>query len=170
MRGRRRLTPPIGRLLAGLLVLGATVACDYATMAGTRESVFADHAQAVTRGAFEQGLVPAFVPSSATELLVRHDDRSGERWLRFQFPAGQRDDLVAACSPVARQAVAFPAARTKGLGWWPDLLLGDSEALDEQLEFFRCPPATATGSGWLAVHRAMPTAWYWQTADWLTPE
>jgi len=165
MPGRPRISGPIGGFLALVLAAGGTAACDYATMAGTRESVFADHAQAATRGAFEQGLLPAFVPTSATELLVRHDDRSGERWLRFQFPADQRDDLVMVCSPVARQGVAFPAARTRGLGWWPDLLLGDSEALDDQLEFYRCPPATTGGSGWLAVHRAMPTAWYWQTAS-----
>lgn len=167
MTSTRRCGPrsmPRGtRLLATFLCIVTTAACDYATMAGTRETIFATYADAVARGAFEQGLLPPLVPASATELIVRHDDGSGERWLRFQFPRDDRDGIVAACTPVARQAVVFPAVRTRGLAWWPDLLLADREALDDQVELFRCPPATPGGTGWLAVHRAMPTAWYWQT-------
>lgn len=149
--------------LGAILAIVAAAACDYATMAGTRESIFATHAQAVERGAFDQGLLPQLVPASATELIVRQDDTSGERWLRFQVPQADHATLVTTCTPVARQTVDFPASRTRGLTWWPDLLLADSEALDEQVALFRCPSTTPGGTGWLAAHRALTTVWYWQT-------
>lgn len=100
----RRLAVPVV-----LVLLGAVSACGGGAPA---TSAFGTRVEA-------GGAVPAWVPSSATELKVQSDDGSGAFWLRFRLPETDRRVVEAELLRIPDGQVATLTFRApKGADWW----------------------------------------------------
>lgn len=87
-------------------------------------TAYPDFRAAASQAAFQQGWVPRFLPTGATEIRDLHDVATGAGWLAFAFAPGEGHKLVAGLNrPSARTLealrVAGPAA-----DWWPAALRG----------------------------------------------
>jgi hypothetical protein len=160
-RGGRRPaavgTPPCRRpaRLAVWLLAGFAAGCG--GLAGSEELTFTDRSEAVSR--VEPG-VARVLPASATTIRQRRNLATGRVWARFDFAPGERQTIASACEAQASGLTA-PAAQAPGLAWWPDMLATDLAAADEQFLFFHCRPPEGP-SGWLALHRTVAMAVYWE--------
>ena len=136
-------------------------ACDYLD---TRESTYETVHEAHAAGAVDQGWVPEYLPPSAREIRERHNVATSEVWGRFEFKAGDLAQTAHACRPVDVREVSLPGAETRGTAWWAEMLRTDRSAAAEHFELHACGTVPQTAQRrFLAVHRRMPTAFYWTT-------
>jgi hypothetical protein len=142
---------------------GVTLAAVLAgSCAGNRtpERSFTTRAEAEAAGMFDAGGVPEpLVPASARVLRERRDLSSGELWARFEVDETDRAGVASSCRAVAD--LRLPAAATRGIAWWPELLRGDVAVARQHFLFFACGD-TPSGGVFAAVHRSMPTAFVWR--------
>jgi hypothetical protein len=144
------------RALSALVMLGL-VACG--SLSGSEEQTFENRAEAVS---YVETTFERLLPASATAVRQRRDLSSGRLWARFDFAAGDRPAVGAACEAQS-SGLRAPASQARGIAWWPDMLAADTSAADEQFHFFEC--ATDGRTGWLAVHRTVDMAVYWETGE-----
>ena len=79
-------------------------------VAACRETVssdYASYADAVADSAIGRGVIPSFVPASATEIKAMRNTDTNQRWLRFRVPAGDTAFLAPA-TRVPRWEAAGP--------------------------------------------------------------
>jgi hypothetical protein len=99
------------------LLLAGVQACFWCE---TPTSVFPSLEAARAAGAIERGLVPAFVPASATQIKVAHALDSGRTWLTFVAP--ERDLRLMASSLTASGWSGVITASMRAPWWfrpWP---------------------------------------------------
>jgi hypothetical protein len=144
--------------LALPLLASLSAACG--GFAGSEELTFDDRAEAVGR---MEASVTRLLPDSARAIRQRRDLSSGRLWARFDFAAADRQSVASACEAEA-SSLGLLAAQARGIAWWPEMLVADTAAAEEQFEFFRCDgPGGQTG--WLARHRTVDTAVYWEAGQ-----
>lgn len=125
----------------------------------TPERSFTTRADAAASGMFDGAGVPGvLVPESAQQLRERRDLGTGAIWARFEFAEGDAPS-TSACQPTGEAVLGGSA--TRGIGWWPELLRNDVATARQHFELFACPAGGAP-AGYLAVHRAMTTAFFWR--------
>jgi hypothetical protein len=148
-----------GALFVAVVLLAA--ACDYLD---TRESAYATLAEARAAGALARGWVPEYLPASAREIRERHNVDTNEVWGRFEFDANDRAPTARACRSIDVGQLNLPGAETRGTAWWAEMLRTDPSAAAEHFELHACGTSPQTSHRrYLAVHRRMPTAFYWTT-------
>mgnify|MGYP003603301690 CR=1 FL=1 len=129
----------------------------------TVESSYPDLASVRLQGAFTRGWLPAYLPSSATSLLERHNLDSNATLLAFRFDPAEAFIGSAPCVSVAEAEVPAPPrlGRTK---WWPRDLLSAPRG---GLRLFRCEDSRSSqqpGHAWLALDSARGEAFFWRTS------
>ena len=102
--------------------------------------------------------LPALVPPSATEIHTRRDDRSGLRWVRFNFAPADHGRIVAGLRRLSlNEARALPIVAPTFTPWWtinPRTMLGKA---GNRLEVYEIPG----GRAWLVIDPASSSAFYW---------
>lgn len=103
---------PLG---SGLLV--AILACS-----DTHAMSYARYEDAVRDGAISRGWIPAFVPSSATNIREAHDIDTNRSWLRLTVPAGDTSVLIGASAIALSEARMLGPLPPVSIGsWLPEL-------------------------------------------------
>ncbi len=126
----------------------------------TPERSFTTRADAGAAGVFDAAGIPAaLVPASARQIRERRDLDRGAIWVRFDFDAGDLPPLADRCVPTGE--ARLPGSATRGIGWWPELLRGDAAAARQHFTLYACRESGGA-IAFAAVHRAMPTAFYWR--------
>lgn len=146
-----------------LVLLATTVVTMVAACASNRtpERSFATRAEAEAAGMFDAaGVEGKLVPASAEQLRERRDLDDGEIWARFEFASDDAPAVEAHCQRTLE--ARLPGSVTRGIGWWPELLRTDVANARQQFEIYACRDASGRDAH-LAVHRAMPTAFYWRS-------
>lgn len=121
------------------------------------QEAFGSYAEAVRAGAIERGLLPQWIPRSATEIRTQRDAGAGRLWVRFRYDPADFDPVLARFEPVPeeeRERVPVPQAGWNG--WWlvgPETL--ESKNLRKAVQLHRTP------RGYLAVYPRVHTAYYW---------
>lgn len=143
----------------GLALAGLVGAC---ASNRTPERSFTTRAEAEAAGMFDAAGVPAaLVPASAQQLRERRDLGTGAIWARFEFAQGDRPVPAPPCEAVAEPRLAGSA--TRGIGWWPELLRSDPATARQHFDLFACREDAGGAPAVLALHKAMPTAFYWRS-------
>lgn len=154
MRHTFRLAVPL------ILVLGLC-ACKE-----TPESTYTSRQAAEQAGAFSRGWLPAFLPSSASDLRELHNLDSNESLLRFSFMPADLPTITASLQPVSESELCPPPFQgLRRPAWWPKDLVGAQRG---GLRFFRSTAALAgpqTPAGWFAVDAARGIGFFWRCSS-----
>lgn len=147
----------------GLVVaLGLVVLAGACASNRTPERSFTTRVEAEAAGMFDAAGVPAvLVPASAEQLRERRDLDTGAIWARFEFAEGDRPAATPRCEAVAEPRLAGSA--TRGIGWWPELLRNDPATARQHFDLFACRDDDGGAPAVFALHKAMPTAFYWRS-------
>lgn len=124
---------------------------------------FASHADAVAGGAVRSGVVPSFVPASATGIRAVRNIDTDQVWLRFGVPERGARAMVERMEPITYgMALASAGKPPRWRGSWPsELRYPPLVTARGNLGFFR-DPAPGPGARCLAVDWAViATVYAW---------
>jgi hypothetical protein len=111
-------------------------------------------AAAQSEGATETGRIPAWVPTSATDLNEAHSVDTVQSVLSFSFDSADMDRMTATCEPVESYDIQYPAMDAD---WWPPDLRGMAGARAKGYKIYDC----FNEMGYLAVDEATNQAYFW---------
>jgi hypothetical protein len=119
------------------------------------ESSYSTFAEAERSGAVEKGWIPAWVPSSATNIREMHDIDTNESMLAFTYES-QGWELPAHCRQVSYSQVTAPRFSRN---WWPA-----ADLLEKSYEFFRCKGDVPFSSAatWVGRHNSAQQGLHWR--------
>ena len=138
-----------------VVVLSLTVAMS-ACFWERPESSYSSFAEAERSAAVDKGWIPAWLPSSATEIREMHDIDTNESMLAFTYDAEQGWELPSDCQPVSYAQIASPRFSRR---WWPD-----PESLEQAYELYRCKGDVPFSSAatWVGRHRSEQQGVHWR--------
>lgn len=84
---------------------------------------YQNYQQVVSEGAFDQGWIPEFLPTSAFNILEKYDLDTNEIILKFSFDINESTNLTQNCNPVAQ---VLPPRLLKA-DWWSNELVISSQ-------------------------------------------
>jgi hypothetical protein len=158
------LKPPLWGIVGLTITLWIT-GCAQLEM---RDDTYNTYEEASAEGAIgKRGLLPAYIPGSATDIRVCFDIDTQETWARFRFAKGDFSLLVRYSEEVSPADVIYPRpGSTKWVRWWPKDLLNPPTESGSRYRFYRCDPDTAF-SHWpqtqfTAVSDDSTRAWFWR--------
>lgn len=141
------------RRFAVLLLLAAAVSgCFWERP----ESSYSSFAEAKRSGAIDKGWIPAWIPSSATDIREMHDIDTNESMLTFTYDAQQSWELPADCQPVSYSQTTSPRFSRN---WWPS-----PDSLEQSYEFYRCGGDVPFSSAvtWVGRHSSGQHGLHWR--------
>lgn len=146
-------------LLAVVLIL--IVGCDWLE---TFETTYPDFEAVIQEeGIPEKGgigpgrWIPRFLPSSATDIIERHEIDTSERWLFFHFNPKDLTVMVSTCKEVTQSEVIYTGDIARS--WWPGTLTTRSGNIHSQktdYEYYQC-----IGRGTIAVNIEKKEVYFW---------
>jgi hypothetical protein len=153
------------RNLRTLLVLVALVALA-AVFPGTcrrvasPDAAYPTGARAAEDGAVQRGAVPGLIPPDARDVRVRHDPRSGRRFIRFDYDSAGAAELTAGLRRVAEEEKArVPVPAAGWASWFPITERTLSGRQGGYLEVYEV--TSGPDRGWLALDPRTRHAYYW---------
>ncbi len=103
--------------------------------------------------------IPEFLPSSARNILEKHNLDTNEIWLSFHTESGDLGSILSACKEVTGESILLPRASPGH--WWPKTLVrhsGGSKQLEKGFVYFQCQDR-----GSIATDLKRIEVFYWVT-------
>lgn len=129
---------------------------------------YATYEQAVNDGAITRGVLPAFLPPSATDIISYYDLDTGELWAAYQLNANDVRTMIQGHEEIDSYSVKFPRRKPTGkISWWPKKLRAASPESSHHYKFYRCyhetrfSDSTVKKPAFMAVATESSTTWYW---------
>lgn len=111
---RARWAPFLAQLFVGMALAAFVISC-----AETREERFATYGDAIAGGASRRGILPAFVPASAFDLVLLYDIDTGGVRAKFRLPADDLSVLVSGLQALNEAPPPPKSSRPGRPGEWP---------------------------------------------------
>lgn len=149
-----RLTMMKASRAYGLAALLFAAACERNE---TVKSEYPNAQAAISAGAIQRGWIPAFLPSSATQIIEKHNLDTNEVWLRFLIDPKQLYSIEKRCQPILPSEIVLP--RRSAGDWWPDALTEKQRGAwpaAEAYTLYRCE-----NGGLVAVEADGRSVFYW---------
>jgi hypothetical protein len=146
----------MNHLSSRLVVLVSLTAAMSACFWERPESSYSSFADAKRGGAVDKGWIPAWLPSSATDIREMHDIDTNESMLTFTYDTQQSWELPGDCQPVNYRQIPSPRFARK---WWPN-----SHSLEQAYEFYRCKGDVPFSSAatWVGRHNSGRHGIHWR--------
>lgn len=117
-------------------------------------SFYNSFSAAQSQGATETGRIPAWVPSSATNLNESHSVDTVQSLLAFTFDPADAAAMTATCTPLSDYDIQYPALEAE---WWAADLRDMAGAQGHGYKIYDC----FNEMGYLAVDEAAGQAYFW---------
>lgn len=156
VRSARVLGPAMTARLRSRLTLFALLLAGCGAPPETLENRYERANSPEAQNARSRGVIPAWVPEAATELIEAHDPVSRDSLLIFRSPTVLI--IPHACDVTDQDGVVRP---TLTKPWWPsDEVLGGSRVM-----FYRCPFLEGEPRMFIALASGEPWVYVWSTLD-----
>jgi hypothetical protein len=132
------------------------------------DDTYKTYEEALADGAIgKRGMLPAYIPESATNIRVCFDVDTQETWARFHFEKADFLLLVRCSEEVSPADIIYPwPGSTRWVRWWPKDLRSPPTRLKSRYRFYQCDPDTAFSHwpqpGFVAVSEDTTCAWFWR--------
>jgi len=124
----------------------------------TMENTYPNFETAMQNRAIGEGRwIPRFLPTSATDIIEKHNLDTNELWLFFHFNTSDLTSMAKSCKQVAQSKIVFP--RKKADNWWPQILtkrFDDTQRQKTTYMYFQCKD-----SGIMAINIGKKEVYYW---------
>jgi hypothetical protein len=158
--------PPVRRRNIITLVIVAAVLIAAAFIPATvrrfqqPEEKFDTYIAAADAKTVERGILPAFVPPSATDIYTRRNKVTGQRFVRFTYPEGGLQPATAGMRRLPLAEVERMQVPTPGWSrWWPITSRTLSGSQGERLEVWEI--AAGADRGYLTLDPRTRQAFFW---------
>ena len=124
------------------------------------ESYFSTRQEAVEARMDRSGSLPGFVPAAATDIHIRHNRDSDQRFVRFTLTADEAAALTAGMRRLEREEVERVSVPTPGWSnWWPITSRTLSGTQGEHLQVYEI--VAGPDEGYLAVDPRTRRVYFW---------
>jgi hypothetical protein len=147
-------------LIVAVLLIGAGFIPATLRRVQQPEERFEVYQEAADAKAVERGLLPRFVPATATEIHTRHNRDTNQRFVRFTYPPAELGAFTTGMRALPQEEVERVMVPTPGWSrWWPITSRTLSGSQGERLRVWEI--ASGPDRGYLAADPRTNHAFFW---------